>query len=126
MTGKCNAFQHFLLDIPIRWSLIYQWYLYLIKSTKDNNYYLNITIATNINWSKTDSIHVWFWSQFGFKPGINKIHSNLNVSVINTAGWCAKIDYTWYAPLVIAPYVVDIDANMLAISMMNIIYNIIV
>lgn len=112
ITGNaCNAFQHFMINIPARWATMYQWLEYLIKITQNSKYFLNITIATNINWKKSKSIHVWFWNQFGFNEGINKIHDNINISVISVEGWCAKIDYNWYAPFVITPYFIDINAN---------------
>ena len=112
VTGNAvKPFQHFMIYIPIRFAMIYEWLLHLIKITENSQYYLNITIGTQIDWNKRTSVHVWFWNLFGFKQGINRMHDNMNITVIDVDAWCAGSSFAYYAPFVITPYFIDMNAN---------------
>eukprot|EP01084_Bolivina_argentea_P144902 254122_1 len=112
ITGNAvMAFSHFMLNIPIRFAMIYQYLLHLIKSSRYSQYYFNISIATYMEWHRKNKVHVWFWKQFGITQGINQIHENINITIVNVEAWCAKYSYQWFAPFIIAPFFVDINAN---------------
>ena len=103
LTGDAPvSFQHFAAWIPVRYAMINEW---LLKIAAETQVLLNITIATHLE----SVISKQFWSAVGFERGVRIINERVNVTLFDVAlNWCGNSVFTFYAPLLIAPFVFNV------------------